>query len=167
MYLQKILKNTYPTVWHLEFAILLTWQKEGNDWHICQACSHLALRNWREVRARLRVEVTRVWRHPAARLFCKLPIGSSIMARYSIDALPIVCVFAYRSSINARYSIDALRIVFAGKDSSRQTPSGYAQTPRPQRLGGNKIAVNIHPTRGEEKSSAKKLCRSIIFFFAK
>jgi hypothetical protein len=24
------------------------------------------------------------------------------------------------------------------------------------RLGGNKFAVNIHPTRGEEKSSAKK-----------
>jgi len=150
MDLQKSLKNTYPTVWHLDFAILLTWQKEGKDWHICQACSHLALGNWREVRARLQVEVARVWRHPAARLSCELPI-----ARYSIDALPIVCVFAYWSSINARYSIDALRIVFAGKDSSRQTPSGYAQTPRSQRLGKNKFAANIHPTRGEEKSSAK------------
>jgi hypothetical protein len=92
---------------------------------------------------------------------------SSINARYSIDALPIVCVFAYRSCINARYSIDALRIVFAGKDSSRQTPSGHTQTPRPQRLGGNKFAANIHPTHGEERSSAKKLCRSIIFFFAR
>ena len=50
------------------------------------------------------------------------------------------------------------------QDSSRQTPSGHAQTLRPQRLGGNKFAVNIHPTRGEEKSSAKKLCGSIIFF---
>ena len=30
MYLQKSLKNTYPTVWHLDFAILLTWQKERN-----------------------------------------------------------------------------------------------------------------------------------------
>ena len=49
MYLQKSLKNTYPTVWHLDFAILLTWQKERNDWHICQTCSHLALENWREV----------------------------------------------------------------------------------------------------------------------
>ena len=49
MYLQKSLKNTYPTVWHLDFAILLTWQKERKDWHICQTCSHLALGNWREV----------------------------------------------------------------------------------------------------------------------
>ena len=49
MYLQKSLKNTYPTVWHLDFAILLTWQKERKDWHICQTCSHLALENWREV----------------------------------------------------------------------------------------------------------------------
>ena len=49
MYLQKCLKNTYPTVWHLDFAILLTWQKERKDWHICQTCSHLALENWREV----------------------------------------------------------------------------------------------------------------------
>ena len=164
MYLQKSLKNTYPMVFHLDFAILLTWQKEGKDWHICQACSHLALENWREVRARLRVEVARVWRHPAARLFCELPIGLPSM-RDSIYALPIVCVFTYRSSINARYSINALRIVFVGKNSSRQTPSGYAQTSRPQRLGGNKFAANIHPTHGEEKSSAKKLCGSIIFFF--
>jgi len=57
IYLQKSLKNTYPTAWHLDFAILLTWQKEGKNWHICQAFSHLALGNWREVRARLRVEV--------------------------------------------------------------------------------------------------------------
>ena len=49
MYLQKSLKNTYPTGWHLDFAILLTWQKERKDWHICQTCSHLALGNWREV----------------------------------------------------------------------------------------------------------------------
>jgi len=49
MYLQKNLKNTYPTVWYLDFAILLTWQKERKDWHICQTCSHLALGNWREV----------------------------------------------------------------------------------------------------------------------
>ena len=49
MYLQKNLKNTYPTVWHLDFAILLTWQKERKDCHICQTCSHLALENWREV----------------------------------------------------------------------------------------------------------------------
>jgi len=49
MYLQKSLKNTYPTVWHLDFTILLTWQKERKDWHICQTCSHLALGNWREV----------------------------------------------------------------------------------------------------------------------
>ena len=75
MYLQKSLKNTYPMVFHLDFAILLTWQKEGKDWHICQACSHLALGNWREVRARLRVGVARVWRHPAARLSYELPIG--------------------------------------------------------------------------------------------
>jgi len=79
----------------------------------------------------------------------------------------IVCVFAYRSSINATYSINALWIVFAGKDSSYQTPSGHAQMSRPQCLGGNKFAANIHPTRWEEKSSAKKLCVSIIFFFAK
>ena len=75
MYLQKKFKTTYPTVWHLDFAIFLTWQKERKNWHICQACSHLALGNWREVRARLRVEVARVWRHPAARLSCELPIG--------------------------------------------------------------------------------------------
>ena len=49
MYLQKSIKITYPTVWHLDFAILLTWQKERKGWHICQTCSHLALRNWREV----------------------------------------------------------------------------------------------------------------------
>jgi len=49
MYLQKNLKNICPTVWHLDFAILLTWQKERKDWHICQTCSHLALENWREV----------------------------------------------------------------------------------------------------------------------
>ena len=49
MYLQKSLKNTYPTVWHLDFAILLTWQKERKDWHICQTGSHLTLENWREV----------------------------------------------------------------------------------------------------------------------
>ena len=99
--------------------------------------------------------------------FLRTAHRSSINARYSIDALLIVCFFTYRSSINARYSIDALRIVFAGKDSSRQTPSGHAQTLRPQRLGGNKFTANIHLTRGEEKSSAKKLCGSIIFFFAK
>ena len=46
---KKSLKNTYPTVWHLDFAILLTWQKERKNWHICQTCSHLALENWREV----------------------------------------------------------------------------------------------------------------------
>ena len=77
MYLQKSLKNIYPTVWHLDFTILLTWQKEEKDWHICQACSHLVLENWREVRVRLRVEVARVWRHPAARLSYELPIGLS------------------------------------------------------------------------------------------
>ena len=49
MYLQKSLKNTYSTVWYLDFAILLTLQKERKDWHICQTCSHLALENWREV----------------------------------------------------------------------------------------------------------------------
>ena len=49
MYLRKSLKNTYPTVWHLDFAILLTWQKEMKNWHICQTCSHLALEKWREV----------------------------------------------------------------------------------------------------------------------
>jgi len=59
----------------LDFAILLTWQKEENDWHICQACSYLALENWREVRAWLRVEVAQVWRHLAARLSCELLIG--------------------------------------------------------------------------------------------
>jgi len=74
MYLQKKFKTTYPTVWHLDFAIFLTWQKERKNWHICQACSHLALGNWREVRARLRVEVVRVWRHPATRLSYELPI---------------------------------------------------------------------------------------------
>jgi len=74
MYLQKRLKNIYPMVWHLDFANLLTWQKEGKDWRI-EACSHLALGNWREVRARLRVEVARVWQHLAARLFYELPIG--------------------------------------------------------------------------------------------
>jgi len=31
MYLQKSLKNIYKMVWHLDFAILLTWQKEGKD----------------------------------------------------------------------------------------------------------------------------------------
>jgi len=31
MYLQKSLKNTYPTVCHLDFTILLTWQKERKD----------------------------------------------------------------------------------------------------------------------------------------
>jgi len=58
MYLQKSLKNTYPTVCHLDFAILLTWQKERKDWHICQTCSHLALENWREVINAKPLEIT-------------------------------------------------------------------------------------------------------------
>jgi hypothetical protein len=50
MYLQKSLKNTYPTVWQLGFAILLTWQIEGKDSHIFQAPPRLASHPSREIR---------------------------------------------------------------------------------------------------------------------
>jgi len=50
MYLQKYLKNTYPIVWQLSFAILLTWQIEEKDSHICQTSPCLASRASREIR---------------------------------------------------------------------------------------------------------------------
>ena len=100
--------------------------------------------------------------------FLRTAHRSSINAWYSIDALLIVCVFAYWSSINASTPSMSFRLFFADKDSTRQTPGGYAQTPRPQRLSGNKFAANIHPTRGpwggkKLGMQKKKLCRSIIF----
>jgi hypothetical protein len=150
----------------LDFAILLTWQKKRKDWHIYQACSHLALENWREVRARLQVKVARVWRHSAARLSCELPIG--LPSSPGTPSMPSqLFVFLPIGLPSTPGTPSMPRIVFAGKDSSRQTPSGYAQTSRPQRLDRNKFSANIHPARGEEKSSTKKLCGSTIFFFAK
>jgi hypothetical protein len=42
LYLQKSVKNIHPMVWQMGFAILLAWQKERKDWHICQARPRLA-----------------------------------------------------------------------------------------------------------------------------
>jgi hypothetical protein len=49
MYLQKSSKNIYPTVWQLGFLILLTWQIEGKNLHICQAPPCLASCPSREI----------------------------------------------------------------------------------------------------------------------
>jgi hypothetical protein len=106
--------------------------------------------NRREVHVRLRVEVVRVWRCPAARLSFELPI--------SLPSTP---------DTPARLDVvfcKMVTIVLAGKDSSRQTPGGHAQTPRPRRIGGNKFAANIHLTREKEKSSAKNLWVHIFLF---
>jgi hypothetical protein len=35
-------KNTYPTVWQIEFAFLLTWQILGKNSHICKPSRRLA-----------------------------------------------------------------------------------------------------------------------------
>jgi hypothetical protein len=36
LYLQRSLKNTYPTIWQMGFAFLLTWQILGKHLHICK-----------------------------------------------------------------------------------------------------------------------------------
>jgi hypothetical protein len=50
MCLQKNLKNTYPTVWHLDFAILLTWalfSSHRNPKFFQDSLSHQILRHMR------------------------------------------------------------------------------------------------------------------------
>jgi hypothetical protein len=42
LYLQRSLKNTYPTIWQMGFAFLLTWQILGKDAHICKLSQCLA-----------------------------------------------------------------------------------------------------------------------------
>ena len=38
----KIYKNTSPTVWHIGFAFLETWQIPGEAWHLCKSVRNLA-----------------------------------------------------------------------------------------------------------------------------
>jgi hypothetical protein len=44
LFLQKSLQNSYPTVWQMGFAFLLTWQNPRMDWHICKLAIGLAFR---------------------------------------------------------------------------------------------------------------------------
>jgi len=98
--------------------------------------------------------------------FLRAAHRSSINARYSIGALPIICVFAYRSSINVRYSIDALRIVFASKDSSKLPAAMHKR-----RDLSASVEINLSRTftrrAGRRKARQKKNMGPIIFFFTK
>jgi hypothetical protein len=44
LFLQKTLQNSYPMVWQMSFAFLLTWQNHGMDWHICKLAIGLPFR---------------------------------------------------------------------------------------------------------------------------
>jgi hypothetical protein len=44
LFLQKSLQNSYPTVWQMDFAFLLTWQNPRMNWHICKLAIGLAFR---------------------------------------------------------------------------------------------------------------------------